>query len=247
MVGVCNSLIQANLKIAWTCSARTDTVDPELLALMAKAGCNAIYFGIESGSERVLAAIQKVIPATVSQAAIEACRAVGIAPNIGLIIGFPVESRDSFIETMRAYEHYLRLGCHPAHIFGYCPFAGSSMFEGTQNYRYTGHFVDIPLGRAGDDASRHMIGSDPELFSSYYRPSLREIESHLPHAIDAVDEFSLLVEAMLTTALELSSRLGGMYEVYSNWSNGSSKPTAKEGRQSTESVMGHPRSSHNFW
>ena len=217
VVGVCNNLIEADLGIVWTCSARTDTVDLELLALMARAGCNAIYFGIESGSERVLAAIQKAIPATLSQAAVEACKAVGIAPNIGLIIGFPAEDHDSFVETMRAYEHYLRLGCRPAHIFGYCPFAGSSMFEGAQNYRFSGHFVDIPLGRAVDEAHRQMIGSDPELFSSYYRPRLREVERHLPHAIDAVDEFSPLVEAMLTPALELARRLGGMYEVYSRW------------------------------
>lgn len=217
VVEVCDNLIEADLGVAWTCSARTDTVDSELLSLMARAGCNAIYFGIESGSERILADIGKNIPSKTSIAAVKACKAAGIAPNIGLIIGFPSEDLESFEQTMIGYEYYLRLGCRPSHIFGYCPFAGSSMFKGTNDYRYSGHFVDIPLGRDVDEANRCMIANDPELFSSYFRPKLPDIEGKFPRAIDAVDEFSPLVEAMLIPALELARRLGGMHEVYTRW------------------------------
>ncbi len=37
----------------WKCSARMDCVDDELLERMSSAGCSSIYYGIESGSERM--------------------------------------------------------------------------------------------------------------------------------------------------------------------------------------------------
>src|SRR5207244_4124552 len=100
----------------------TDTVDEHLLALMKKAGCSAIYFGLESGSARILREIRKDIPLSQSMEIITACRSLGIAPNAGLIVGFPSEDNASLRDTFSVYEQILRLGCRPAHIFAFCPF-----------------------------------------------------------------------------------------------------------------------------
>ncbi len=43
----------------WTCSARTDCVSEEMLVQMKESGCKAIFFGIESGSERIQKEIRK--------------------------------------------------------------------------------------------------------------------------------------------------------------------------------------------
>ena len=45
----------------WTCLGRADLFDKELMTLMKQAGCWQISFGIESGSEKVLNAINKQI------------------------------------------------------------------------------------------------------------------------------------------------------------------------------------------
>ena len=37
----------------WTCSARIDCVDSELLREMARSGCRGIYFGVETGSSNL--------------------------------------------------------------------------------------------------------------------------------------------------------------------------------------------------
>ena len=51
---LCDMILQKNLDISWFCEIRVDTVDRELLALMKKAGCYFIGFGVESGSQRIL-------------------------------------------------------------------------------------------------------------------------------------------------------------------------------------------------
>ncbi|MDI3281342.1 MAG: radical SAM protein, partial [Bacillota bacterium] len=39
--------------LAWGCATRVDMVDPPLLQEMARAGCRAIQFGVESGAQSI--------------------------------------------------------------------------------------------------------------------------------------------------------------------------------------------------
>ncbi|ETR73648.1 MAG: putative Fe-S oxidoreductase [Candidatus Magnetoglobus multicellularis str. Araruama] len=55
----CQLIIEKKLRIKWTCNSRVDTVSEVLLNIMAKAGCWMISYGIESGNQHILDAIQK--------------------------------------------------------------------------------------------------------------------------------------------------------------------------------------------
>src|SRR5205809_1059956 len=55
----CEAMITSREEFTWSCSARTDCIDEELLELMARAGCRGIFFGVESGSERMQKIIDK--------------------------------------------------------------------------------------------------------------------------------------------------------------------------------------------
>jgi radical SAM superfamily enzyme YgiQ (UPF0313 family) len=214
---VCEALIDAHVPVRWTCSARTDTVDRELLALMAQAGCNAIYFGIESGSQRMLRAIHKDIPIEHSLNTLALCRDVGITPNAGFIVGLPGEDAASLSDTFEAYDAALRLDTKPTHLFGYCPFADSSLYPQLRELECSGHFVDLPLGRSTDTANRNLIASDAELYGAYYRPRLSDMPVDVRALMEGIDEFSPLVEANLYPALVLAHLSGGMYPLYLAW------------------------------
>ena len=54
-VEICELLIEKGLPITFWCETRINCLDGELLALLAKAGCKGINFGLESGSDDVLA------------------------------------------------------------------------------------------------------------------------------------------------------------------------------------------------
>lgn len=59
LTNFCNELIKNNIKIEWSCSARIDTLDLEILELMNKSGCKNLSLGIESGSRRIQKLINK--------------------------------------------------------------------------------------------------------------------------------------------------------------------------------------------
>jgi radical SAM superfamily enzyme YgiQ (UPF0313 family) len=103
---LCQRLISLNLergnrRFSWTCSARIDCVTEDLLKLMKEAGCSAIFFGIESGSEKIQHSIKKnLILADVYKIA-DICRSLGIDMFASFIMGFPDETEDDIEKTLR--------------------------------------------------------------------------------------------------------------------------------------------------
>lgn len=212
---VCETLIRAGVPVRWTCSSRTDTVDRDLLRLMADAGCTAIYFGLESGSSRVLADIKKRIHLDESFEKLRTCLDVGIAANVGFIGGFPSENLQTLGETFDAYGAALRMGCAPVYIFQFTPFQDSSIMGQLGERNCTGHFVDLPLGRKLDTSNRTLIRSDEVVFGAYHRP--RQSNGIPEELIDAIEEYATLVSAAPSCTVEIASRCGGMLELYRRW------------------------------
>ncbi|EKV26159.1 hypothetical protein C882_2927 [Caenispirillum salinarum AK4] len=73
---------------------------PEILQLMHKAGCRAVYWGLESGSERILALMDKGNTVESSETTLRLASEAGIRNHIFLIVGFPTETRDDLDDTV---------------------------------------------------------------------------------------------------------------------------------------------------
>jgi radical SAM superfamily enzyme YgiQ (UPF0313 family)/tetratricopeptide (TPR) repeat protein len=78
----------------------TNDFDEEILALMRKAGCLCIYWGMESGSERVLKMMDKGNDAAGSARTLAMASRAGIRNHVFLIVGFPSETREEVEETL---------------------------------------------------------------------------------------------------------------------------------------------------
>lgn len=239
---LCHTLIGARVPVKWTCSARTDTVDRELLDLMAAAGCYAIYFGLESGSQRLLKEIKKNVPVPFSLDVLRQCRDAGIRPNAGFIAGLPTEDRTSLGDTFAAFQEALELGTRPTHVFGFCPFAASTMYGALDTLECDGHFLDIPIQPELDARNRQLIASDAALFGGYFRPRL-ELS---PSRISGVDEFSNLVEPIAAPTLSLARALGGMLEVFDRWTDWIERHNDKTGVPAHRRYYGSPVSFARF-
>lgn len=59
VIEFCNLLKSKGLHINWTCYGRIDRIDEELLRIISKSGCIQMFYGIESGSNRILEKIKK--------------------------------------------------------------------------------------------------------------------------------------------------------------------------------------------
>ncbi|MRR35680.1 radical SAM protein, partial [bacterium] len=70
VIEFCRLLLEEKVHILWNCQSRVNAVDEEMLLWMRRAGCECVQYGVESGSERVLACLGKgITPAQVRRAA----------------------------------------------------------------------------------------------------------------------------------------------------------------------------------
>ena len=121
----CQAIIDSGLKIRWTCNSRVDYVDEELLAMMGKAGCWLISWGIESANELVLKRARKGYKKEQAFKALQWAHAAGIKNWGYFIIGLPGETEESIKETI-AYSKELPLDIALFHIAA--PYPGTPFF-----------------------------------------------------------------------------------------------------------------------
>ena len=76
-----------------------NSVDGELLALMKKAGVRSVTFGIESGSQKVLDAMNKQVTVEQNYEAIRMVRDARLQCYADIFLGFPGETPDTIKET----------------------------------------------------------------------------------------------------------------------------------------------------
>jgi len=98
---LCDLLRKSGLDLEWVCDTRTDLVSLELLEKMRDAGCKAIWFGVESGSPRILKRINRTITIEQTENAFHLCRQVGIRVACSFMLGFPDETREDLEATRR--------------------------------------------------------------------------------------------------------------------------------------------------
>jgi radical SAM PhpK family P-methyltransferase len=97
-------MIERNYGFKWHSFYRSDHGDDETIALMAEAGCEGVFLGIESGCDRILAAMNKSARRKHYFGAIAQFRKVGITTYGSFIIGYPGEDRESVKETWEFIE-----------------------------------------------------------------------------------------------------------------------------------------------
>jgi len=100
IVNFCKLIIKEGLDIHWYANARVDQVDYEFLKLMKKAGCHQVGYGIEVGSKKSLAFINKGTTLEQAKEAIYLTKKVGLESCASFIIGFPNETIDDIRETI---------------------------------------------------------------------------------------------------------------------------------------------------
>ena len=98
---LCQRMIDEKIDIKWTANSRVDYVDEEMLAMMGKAGCHFMSWGIESANEDVLRRAHKGIDIEKVERALRWSKKAGIMNWGYFIIGLPGESEESIRETIR--------------------------------------------------------------------------------------------------------------------------------------------------
>lgn len=92
------------LHIHWACNGRVNIVDKEILVAMKDAGCLAIGYGVESGSQKILDAMNKQTSVAQNKTAILETLNAGIHPIVYMMFGYPSESHETLDETVAFFK-----------------------------------------------------------------------------------------------------------------------------------------------
>jgi anaerobic magnesium-protoporphyrin IX monomethyl ester cyclase len=103
-IKLCNLMKEKKLDIKWVCDTRVDQISRDLLKEMKSAGCQTIWFGVESGSARILEKLNKKITLEQISHAFKLCKQEGMQLACSFMVGIPGET----VEDMEATFKFAR-------------------------------------------------------------------------------------------------------------------------------------------
>ncbi|MEM2999686.1 MAG: radical SAM protein [Candidatus Bathyarchaeia archaeon] len=125
-IELCELIKKSKLDIEWVCDTRADMISRELLQTMKEAGCRTIWFGVESGSPRILEKINKGITKEQTVQAFKLCREASIQIASSFIMGIPGETLEDIKLT---YKFAKKLDPDWAQFNIYVAVPGSGLYD----------------------------------------------------------------------------------------------------------------------
>ncbi|NLI92231.1 MAG: B12-binding domain-containing radical SAM protein [Peptococcaceae bacterium] len=126
------SLLMKKYKLRWSCNGRIDTFTLEMAKVIKEGGCHTVSFGVESGSDKILAAMNKRQTAAKIRKTFEVALEAGLVVNPQMIIGFPGENWLTLRHTARLYKGLhtkVRQGMRGGGFGFITPLPGSKLYD----------------------------------------------------------------------------------------------------------------------
>lgn len=131
VVDLCRAFLDEGFDFSWSCNSHPNLLDADTMALMKKAGCWQIAYGIESGSQRVLDVVKHEVRIPRMRETLRMTRAAGIRAKGYMMIGHPTETVDSLDETA-AFLREVELDL--CQITKFTPYPGTPAYPTIRNH-----------------------------------------------------------------------------------------------------------------
>jgi len=94
-------LKEEKIYFPFECIARGDRIDIEIVEILKEMGCYRIWFGAESGSQKILDAMSRGVTKKQIEQAVILCREAGIESGLFVMFGYPGETIADINETIQ--------------------------------------------------------------------------------------------------------------------------------------------------
>jgi tRNA A37 methylthiotransferase MiaB len=217
VVAFCETMIASGEKFTWSCSARTDCVDAELLELMARAGCRGIFFGVETGSKRMQKMIDKHLDPVRAEDVINATERLGIRSTVSLIAGFPEETWEDLRQSIHIFMCSARCPNSHPQLNLLAPLAETPLHAKHKNELVLEELCsDIShQGRSQNDADLQLIRAYPEIFPNFYVIPTPQLDRS---CLFELREFALMGTARFRWLLiAIDQNASGLVDFFLEW------------------------------
>ncbi|MHA6529367.1 B12-binding domain-containing radical SAM protein [Paenibacillus sp. BAC0078] len=181
----CQELIKCNESFTWSCSSRTDHVNKELFEHMMQAGCNGVFFGIESGSQSIQKAIGKKLDLNQAYELLRELHQLGLSCTVSFITGFPEETKDDINQTLDLIVRLISIGIVDVQLHHLSPFPGTKLYDTEKDSLvladqfWSTNDMNSDFKLSGIE--KEWIARYPQIFSNYY--SMRSVDTPILHRI----------------------------------------------------------------
>lgn len=119
-------VVKQDAQIRFECITRAERLNDEILRLLKEAGCFRIWIGAESGSQKIIDAMDRRVDVNHVRKMINDTNALGIETGTFIMVGYPGETQEDISETIQ----YLK-DANPTHytITIAYPIKGTSLYE----------------------------------------------------------------------------------------------------------------------
>jgi radical SAM superfamily enzyme YgiQ (UPF0313 family) len=123
---VCEGILKRPYRVDWKCESRVNLVDRGTLALMKRAGCTMIAYGVESGNQHGLDYLGKKFTLEEVRRAFALTHEAGLETMAYFILGLPVES---YAEELKTIALAREINPTYAQFSTLSPFYGTRLYE----------------------------------------------------------------------------------------------------------------------
>lgn len=133
-VDICNGLINRNLKVKWTIGLRCNygaKFEVEFFKLLKRAGCDTVFYGVESGSRKMLEIIRKDITVDQIVESVRRTKQAEINCSVNFITGVPGETEEDLASSFSLID-MLRSVYPAVHLVSanvYTPLPGTALLD----------------------------------------------------------------------------------------------------------------------
>jgi anaerobic magnesium-protoporphyrin IX monomethyl ester cyclase len=123
---IADEIQNRGLDIGFVASSRVDMVNQKLLEKLKKSGLTTLYYGVESGSQRILDLMKKGITLKQAEDAVKSAKDAGLEVLTSFILGFPGETREEMDKTI---DFSIKLNADYSQYSILTPFPGTPIYR----------------------------------------------------------------------------------------------------------------------
>lgn len=219
VVEFAEALLESGSAYRWTCNARTDRVDDELLALMEKAGCAGIFFGVETGSSKLQRVVDKGLSLGAAWEALRSATAHRMETAVGLIAGFPEEERDDLRDTIHFFVQSTRLEQAEPQLSLLAPLAGTPIEKKYRDVLVFDHiYSDISQrGWREDPKDLDLIKKYPRVFPNFYAVPTLLPRRYVAEVRSFVDSMAFWFRWLPIALVDATGDLLSLFDSWMRW------------------------------
>lgn len=132
---ICEEIVRRGLKIHWSTQTTIGRIDPDDAALMARAGCVQVGFGVESGEQLLIDKANKRVEINRTKDQFKTMKDAGISVQTYWVFGLPGETFESAMNSIDLMRELIREELVDAcHITVATPYPGTPLYSNPDAY-----------------------------------------------------------------------------------------------------------------